>query len=132
MCGRGEVESAITLRLRETRPVLDVMDVFIAELLNARDDRTDGRVSQSAERLPADVVRHVEQQVGILRPSLASFEAVEDRLHPVRSLAARSALTARLVREELRQTPDGVDDADALVEDDDAGGAEHRSGLHHS
>src|SRR5206468_822443 len=53
----------------------------------------------------------------------------EDRLHPVRPLAAGRALAARLVGEELGQAPDGVDDADRLVEDDDAGRAEHRAGL---
>src|SRR5688572_13971816 len=98
-----------------------MMKVLVAELSDRRDHRTDRGVAERAEGLAADVVGHVEQKVGVLLTALSPLHAVENRLHPVRSLAARRALSARLVCEELREPPDRVDDADRFVEHDDAG-----------
>src|SRR5207244_4347523 len=89
------VESPVAPRAGKTRLVLNVVEVLVAELAHRGHDRANGRVAQRAERLAADVVAHVEKEVGVLLAPAAALEAVEDRLHPVRSLAARRALPAR-------------------------------------
>src|SRR5206468_5789889 len=90
--GGGHVQAAVALRLRQTRLVLDVVEVLVAELLDAGDDRADGGVAEGAEGLAADVVGHVEEEVGVLLAAFAALEAEEDGLHPVRPLAAGRAL----------------------------------------
>src|SRR5436305_7186559 len=95
--GDRHVEPAIARRAGETRLVRDVVQVLVAELLHARDHRADGGVAEGAERLAADVVGHVEEEIGILRTPFAALEAIEDRLQPVRPFAARRALAAGLV-----------------------------------
>src|SRR5216683_7879038 len=120
MRGDWRVQPSIPACLGKTALLLDVMHVFAAEFLDRRDDRADGSVAKSTERLAADVVGHVEEQIGILLAAFATLDAVEDRLHPIASLTARRALTARLMCEKLREPPDGIDDADRVIQDDDA------------
>src|SRR5213080_280578 len=94
--GDRRIEPAIPARLRKTALVLDVVHVLAAEFLHRRNHRADRCVAEGAERLAADVIGHVQQQIGIFTTSLAALDAVEDRLQPVRPLAARRALTAGL------------------------------------
>ena len=55
----------------------------------------------------------------------------ERLLEPVRAFAAGNAPAAALVLVELHGAQGELDDADGLVEHDDAAGAEHRASLAH-
>ena len=57
-----------------------------------------------------------EQVVGILRPTLAVGKPVQGLGHPKGALAARSALSATLVRIKFGDVRQGLDDVRRIVE----------------
>ena len=66
-----------------------------------------------------DAGADVEQQVEVLGPAQAVRHAVQHLLDPAGALAARRALAARLVREELREPPRDEQRVGGLVEHHD-------------
>src|SRR5438128_2940987 len=81
----------------------DVRLVLPAEQLHRRQHRRRGRVAERTQCLAGDVARDAEQQVKILRLSLAAFDALQQLQEPVRALAARRTLAARFVPIEIEQ-----------------------------
>ena len=109
---------------------------LVAEVLVQARDRTHRRRAERADRglherragdPGRDVVADVEQQVEVFGTTLAVRHAVQDLFEPARALAARSALAARLVREELHETPRDEDRINRVVVDHDRTGAEHHA-----
>src|SRR5687767_6153955 len=90
------------------------LDLF-GEALHQRLDGAHGRVAQRAQRVAADVAGHGLEEHGVALAPLAVLETLEHQLHPVRALAARRALSAGLVVEELGQARHGAHHADRLV-----------------
>src|SRR4051812_46356306 len=87
--GHRRVQPSVAHRLGEAALVLDVVQVFGAELFDRGDDGADGGVAEGAEGLAADVVGHRQQQVGVLFAAFAALDAVENRFEPVCAFAAR-------------------------------------------
>src|SRR5258706_5467169 len=52
------------------------------ELGDVRRDRPGDRLAERADGVPLDAARHVDQQVGILRPSLSRLETAQDLDEP--------------------------------------------------
>src|SRR5262245_41696336 len=70
------------------------------------DEGADGhrrRVRERADGVPQHVGRDVEQEVDVARRRVPLLELPQGLLEPARALAARGALTARLVVEEARE-----------------------------
>src|SRR4051794_17700909 len=87
---------------------VQVSHVLVAEVLDRGRHRAGGAVAEGAERPAEDVVGQVEQRLEILFRALAGLEPVVDADVPVRALAARGALAARLVAVELRPLAHGA------------------------
>ena len=117
---------------RVQRPSRMCASTLGAEVLQRRERRRRLGVAERAQRLARDVVRRRSSSRSRSRisPSPRSI-FVQDLEQPVAALAARRALAARLVRVEVHQVHRRPHHARRLVHDDDAGGAEHRSGLLH-
>ena len=77
--------------------------------------------------LPAMPCAIVAEQIDVARLAVAVGDAAADLLEPAGALAARRALTARLVREELQDAPQRLRDVGLIVHDDDAARAGHRA-----
>src|SRR5512134_2964731 len=77
--------------------VLDVMDEFVAEVLDETLDRQCRGVAQRADRPPGDVVGDVIQKFEVLEPALAVLDAVDHAVKPPGTFAAGRALAARLL-----------------------------------
>src|SRR5438270_10477974 len=96
-----------------TLAVFDVDEELVAEHAHGRDDRGgDGRAEHADRCLlwrpgqtRGDVVADVEQEVEVLLAAGALLDAVHHLVEPARALAARRALTARLVVEEAGDAP---------------------------
>src|SRR4029079_11995800 len=85
-------------RLRErASPLAHVLLDLLGEAIDQRLDGADRRVAQGAQRLAADVLADGEQKLGVALRPLAVLQAVQHQLHPVRPLAAGSALAARFM-----------------------------------
>src|SRR5579883_2736928 len=106
----------------------DVMLILLTEELDAARNGTGGRVAQGAERLAADVIADIQQQVDIALPTVAMLDAMQDFGQPVGSLATGGAFTAGFIAVEFCHAQYGVYYARVLVHDDHAAGAEHRTG----
>ena len=72
-----------------------------------------------------DVAADRDQEIEVVGTTRAVRHAVEHLLDPARAFAARRALAARLVREELGEPPRDEHRVDGLVEHHDRAGAEH-------
>src|SRR3954452_20369162 len=108
-----------------------VVDELVPEVLDPGDDRAGRAVTESTERPSEDVVAGVEQGLDVLLGADPGLQALEDLDHPIRPLATRRAIAARLVRVELGEAQTGPHHADRVVHDQQRGRAEQRtSGLH--
>src|SRR5262245_27025978 len=104
-CCCGESESFFE-SLRHPAPaalLAHVVVVFGAELLQRLEGLRDGDVSEGTQRLAADGVADLGQQVEVLLRAAAGLDAVQDAQHPSRALAAGRALPAGLVFVEVGQ-----------------------------
>src|SRR5262249_31421242 len=72
----------------------------------------------------ADPVADLLENLQILEPALTAPQSIGDPQHPARSLAARRALTARLMSEEATDVVQDIDDARLIVEDRHGCGAQ--------
>ena len=103
--GRSGATSPVERGLAAERAaaVVDVRLELFSELVDVARDRHRGRVAERAQALAEDPVAHAQvagrARTGRSRPS-SIFRSSGD--HPARPLAARRALTARLVLVELR------------------------------
>src|SRR3978361_1368125 len=91
--------------------------VLVTEVLDGRQHRARGAITQRAERLPKDGVGAVEQLVEVAPLARTRFQAFVDLRKPVGALAARRALPARLVGVELRPPAKGAHDTGGLVDE---------------
>src|SRR5205823_3294635 len=111
---------------------LDVLLVLGTEVHDGRTDGARRELRERAERLETcHPVVHLLETVEIALGAVSGLDAFEDALDPVRALAARRALPARLVRVELRTAPDGPDDAHVVRHGDDRRRAEYGTGRDH-
>src|SRR5438309_12038291 len=97
----------------------DMLAKLVAELVDVARDRHRGRVAERAEAVAEDPVAHVEQEVELVLLGAAVLDPVQELHHPARPLATRCALPARLVHVELRYPEAELDEAGAIVDDDD-------------
>src|SRR5712691_2702619 len=102
--------------------------VFVAEQLNAADNRAGGGVAKRAERFAADVIADVEQKIEVFLAAVSMFEPVQDFGEPVGSFATGGAFAARFVAVELAHAQHGINDAGIFVHDNDSTRACHRTG----
>src|SRR5690606_29006372 len=89
---------------------LDAVLDLAPEVADQPLDRPGGSVAESADRVPFDLLGHVEQHVDLLDLGLAAHQPLHHAHHPARALPARRALAAALVLVELREAPDRLDD----------------------
>ena len=101
------------------------------ELAHHRAHRHRHRVAEHAEAVADDVLLHRGDDVEVHRGRLAAGDPLEHLHGPVRPLAARRALPARLVVVEAGRAQRQVRDRDRVVGDDDRARAQHRAGLGH-
>src|SRR3982751_3366918 len=87
---------------------LNVRFEFVAELLNAAHDGCCAGVAQHTDCLAGHVIREVQQELEMFLLSFPCQDALQDPHRPRRSLPALSALGARFVGIEPRQSPDLV------------------------
>jgi len=116
--GRDGVRHHPSLRIRPLDVVLELPAEFLDRVL----DRPGGAVGEPADRRAghhAHRVADLGEQVEIPQASLAGLDPFEHPQRPARALAARRALTARLVGEEAAGVVQEVDDAHRLVDHDD-------------
>src|SRR5690348_12766781 len=89
-----------------------------AEFLDVRDVRADCAVVERADRGAAAALGHVEDGVQVILAAVALDDAMHHLLDPARRLAARRALSARLVRVKARQHEQRLGNGDTLVHHD--------------
>ena len=89
-----------------------------------------GRVAKRAEALAGDETRDVLHQRQVLLAPAAGFDAQEYFLQPGRAFATGRTLAAAFLAIEAERAAGDLHHGLALVDDDDAGGAEHGAGLH--
>src|SRR5262245_26017848 len=75
--------------------------VRAAVVLDRRDDRRRREVAERAQHLAADLPRQRQQEVDVADVALAGLDPQQHLVQPHRALAARRALAAALVAEEL-------------------------------
>src|SRR5437867_7308276 len=117
--------------LRSERAALsaDMRLVLIPEMLERAGDRSDLRVAEGADRAACDVAAQAEQEVQILLPAAAVLNASQDLQEPETPFAARGALAAGLMVEELQEIFRGPDHARAFFHHRDPAGPQHGPGL---
>src|SRR6218665_3911374 len=74
---------------------------LLFELLHEAENRPGGGLAEGANGTALNVLRDMEQIVGIFLPPFAVSETMQSLVHPQRALAARRALSAALVSVEL-------------------------------
>src|SRR5262245_34135659 len=124
LVGTNDVER---LRVRTDRSTPYRLLELLAELADGRLHRPARAVGQSADcctRHDADAIRHVDQNIEILAPPAPPANAVDDLEHPSRPFAARRALPATLVAEELANVVKHIDHRGLVVDDRDGRGPE--------
>src|SRR5450755_368855 len=89
--GRGD-------RIEWATAGIEVLDVFVAEVLDRRGHRAGRAITEGTERPPENVVGHVEQGFDVLLVALTAFETFKNLYVPEHALAARRALATRLMR----------------------------------
>ena len=102
------------------------------EVLERRQHRGDRGVAERAERLAGDVAGNARQQIEIAHLPFATLDPGQNLVEPVGAFAARRALAARLVPVEVQEVLRQPHHAGRIVEHDDAGGPEQRSGFLHA
>ena len=107
--------------------VHDVCDVLIPEVGDCGVDRVRRGLTQGAEGVRLDRVGQLLELVQVLHGSLAFGDAGEDLKHALGSDAARCALSAGLVADELHVELGHVDHTVVLVHDDGSAGTHHGS-----
>src|SRR5262245_14789451 len=107
--------------------LLDVAKELVLELLREAPGRPRGRVAQSADRVPLDIVGNREDDAEIARGPIARLDLPEESLQPAGPLAARRALPARLVGEEAGRDPGRAHHANRVVHHHGGTRAEQRS-----
>src|SRR3569623_149575 len=108
-------------------PPLDRGLEVLAVLREEPERRPGGRIAECADRVAGDAVRDRRHQIDVAFLAFAVTDAARDLLEPAGSLAARRALTARLVREELEDAPQRARDVGLVIHHDDAARAGHRA-----
>ena len=112
------------------RPLLacDLRLEVRAELREEAEHRPRRGVAERADRVAGDAVRDRSRAARCRRACRCpSATRRADLLEPAGALAARRALTARLVREELHDPPHRLRDVGLVVHHDDAARARHRA-----
>src|SRR6185503_12792694 len=92
-------------KMRSCGPPLDRRLEVRAVLGEEAEGRPRGGVAERADRVAGDAVRDRRHQVDVAFLAGAVADAARDLLEPAGALAARRALTARLVAEELEDAP---------------------------
>ena len=103
----------------------NMIQVLVAEMLDAGGDGAYSRVTQGTEALAADVVADVQEKVNVLFEALAVLDAVHDLVEPIGALAAGDALATGFVAVELGQPLHQPHDTRPLADDDDRPRAQH-------
>src|SRR5215207_5759270 len=88
-------------RVERACPAVDVLLVLGAELFDRRDHGAGRKVAEGAQDLAADLARQRQQQIQVAGHAAAGLDARQNLEQPRCALAARRALPARLVAEEL-------------------------------
>src|SRR5215831_4855846 len=104
---------------------------LFSELLHERNHRHGGGIAERTERASQHVLRKVLHVVDVFLHAPSVVEADQGFLKPVGSFAARDAPTTALVLIELHRAQRKFHYAGALIENDYAAGAKHRSSLHY-
>src|SRR5881396_2368686 len=91
------------LRSERTALLADMRLVLVPEMLERAGDRSDLCVAEGAHRAARDVAAQAEQEVQILLPAAAVLNASQDLQEPETPFAARGALAAGLMVEELQE-----------------------------
>ena len=99
--------------------VFDVIFEFLAEEAYTADDRAGSSIAKGAERLSADIIANIDQQIDILLAPLAMLQALQDLGQPVGSLATGRTFSAGLVAIELGHAQNCAHDTGILVKDND-------------
>src|SRR5262245_39335243 len=94
---------------------------FLAELLDVADVWAHGAVVERADRGPGPALGDVQDRVEVLLAAFALHDPMGHLVDPSRRLAARRALSARLVGVEAGHHHERLGDRHGLVEHDDAG-----------
>src|SRR5881392_1963244 len=102
---------------------------LIFELLHEAQHRPGARFAEGANRPALDVLRDVQQVIGVLFASVTVREAMQRFRHPERTLPARRALAATLVRVELGYVGQRLDDVGRVVYHDNGPRTAHAAGL---
>src|SRR5208337_883319 len=101
----GQLSDCYRRPLVGAMPQLQALLKLVPELLDDADRRQRGRVTQRAKRLAQDVIRDIQQRVGIFRQPTLVVKSIEQSSLPVGPFAAGNAPPAGLVGVEVRDAP---------------------------
>ena len=107
--------------------MLDPVLNLIAEMPDQTLNRPGRRIAQSADRMPLDLLGHIQQHVDFLRLRITCHQTVHHPHHPSRTFTARCALATAFVLIEFRQPPDRFDHIGVVVHHDHRRRAEARA-----
>ena len=102
-----------------------MLDEFVPELRDRRLQRPGRTVAKGAEGIPEDAAAQEIELFQVPLSALPRLHTVQDLAGPIQPFPAGRAFAAGFFVEELVDVFGGPDDAVPVVEDDDAGGAQH-------
>src|SRR5215469_2085478 len=102
--------------------VIDHVLELVPEMLEEALHRPGRRIAERTDGVALDAVGDIDEERELLAPRLAREHALQQSIHPARSLAARRALAAGLRHVEARDALEHPHHAGGLVHDDDRRG----------
>ena len=100
--------------------VLDVRLELVAEVADHRQHRVGRRLAEAAQGGLLDLLAEVDEPLDVALFALAVADARDDLEHALGAHAARRALAAALILDEVEEVARHVDHAGVLVHDDEA------------
>src|SRR5437667_1156565 len=102
---------------------------LVFELVHEAEHRPGAGFAEGADGSALDVLRDVNQAIGVLPAAVPARETTQRLAHPEGALAAGGALATALVRVKLGYVRQRLDDVGRIVHHDDGAGAAHAARL---
>ena len=107
--------------------VLDVLLVFVPEIVDRAQDGVGRGLPQAAEGRILDALAQFDQELDVALPAFAAGDPLQDFQHALGADPAGGALAAGFVLDELHEELGHVHHAGVFVHDDQAAGAHDRA-----
>src|SRR5690606_5576820 len=98
--------------------VLDMVFEVLPEMTNCTGHRPCSCVAERADGLAFDLLGNVVQQVDVVRPSFAMFDAVQYFFHPAGTFPAGATLTARFMVIKSSKVPEVAHNTGGFIHHD--------------